>query len=82
MGKCNYKKLICKVGVFDRKMKIFDRFYSLRDEIDDTKTHSGLGLNIAKQIIDAHQGYISANNIEDNNGIIGARFIINLPIAK
>ena len=62
--------------------KIFDRFYSLRDEVDDTKTHSGLGLNIAKQIIDAHQGYISANNIEDNNGIIGARFIINLPIAK
>ena len=62
--------------------KIFDRFYSLRDEVDDTKIHSGLGLNIAKQIIDAHQGYISANNIEDNNGIIGARFIINLPIAK
>ncbi len=62
--------------------KIFERFYSLRDEVDATKTHSGLGLNIAKQIIDAHQGYISANNIEDNNGIIGARFIINLPIAK
>ena len=62
--------------------KIFERFYSLRDEIDATKSHSGLGLNIAKQIIDAHQGYISANNIEDNSGIIGARFIINLPIAK
>ena len=51
-------------------------------ELDATKTHSGLGLNIAKQIIDSHQGYISANNIEDNNEIIGARFIINLPIAK
>ena len=35
-----------------------------------------------QQLPDAHQGYISANNIEDNNGIIGARFIINLPIAK
>jgi signal transduction histidine kinase len=46
------------------------------------KLIQALGLNIAKQIIDAHQGYISANNIEDNNGIIGARFIINLPIAK
>ena len=62
--------------------KIFERFYSLRDEVGATKAHSGLGLNIAKQIIDAHQGYISANNIEDNNEIIGARFIINLPIAK
>ena len=62
--------------------KIFERFYSLRDDVDATKAHSGLGLNIAKQIIDAHQGYISANNIEDNNEIIGARFIINLPIAK
>ena len=54
----------------------------IRDRVDAIKTHSGLGLNIAKQIIDAHQGYISANNIEDNSGIIGARFIINLPIAK
>ena len=49
-----------KEPIFD---KIFERFYSLRDEIDATKSHSGLGLNIARQIIDAHQGYISANNI-------------------
>lgn len=62
--------------------KIFERFYSLRDEVDTMKIHSGLGLNIAKQIIDAHQGYISANNLQGNGGIIGARFIINLPIAK
>ena len=44
--------------------------------------HSGLGLNIAKQIIDSHHGYISANNIIENNIIIGARFIINLPINR
>lgn len=62
--------------------KIFERFYSLRDEDDTIRTHSGLGLNIAKQIIDAHQGYISANNLQDNDRVVGAKFIINLPIAK
>ena len=58
--------------------KVFDRFYSLRDEEESIKDHSGLGLNIAKQIIDSHQGYISANNYLVNNEIKGARFIINL----
>ncbi len=62
--------------------KIFERFYSLRDNDDNLQIHSGLGLNIAKQIVDSHQGYISANNLLDNDRIIGARFIINLPIAK
>ena len=63
--------------------KIFERFYSLRDNEEQSKdTHSGLGLNIAKQIIDSHDGYISANNIIEDNIIIGARFIINLPINR
>jgi len=44
--------------------------------------HSGLGLNIAKQIIDSHGGYISANNISEDNIIIGAKFIINLPLGN
>ena len=63
--------------------KIFERFYSLRESDDNLQsTHSGLGLNIAKQIIDVHDGYISANNIVENNVIKGARFIVNLPMSK
>jgi Osmosensitive K+ channel histidine kinase len=63
--------------------RIFDRFYSLReeDQLSDI-IHSGLGLNIAKQIIDSHGGYISANNISEDNIISGSRFIINLPLGN
>ena len=63
--------------------RIFDRFYSLREEDQLSEViHSGLGLNIAKQIIDSHGGYISANNISEDNIIIGAKFIINLPLGN
>ncbi len=63
--------------------RIFDRFYSLReeDQLSDI-VHSGLGLNIAKQIIDSHGGYISANNLSEDNIISGSRFIINLPLGN
>ena len=57
--------------------RIFERFYSLREE--DDNSHSGLGLNIAKQIIDAHEGSISVDNVIEENDIKGAKFIVNLP---
>ena len=63
--------------------RIFDRFYSLREEDQlSGMVHSGLGLNIAKQIVDSHGGYISANNISEDNIISGSRFIINLPLGN
>ena len=49
--------------------KIFDRFYSYRPE--DTKgKHSGLGLNIVKNIIESHKGTIKAYNLTENNGAV------------
>ncbi|MDD2325403.1 MAG: ATP-binding protein, partial [Alphaproteobacteria bacterium] len=43
-------------------------------------THSGLGLSISKQIIEAHHGRIWAENRTDETGCIyGARFIVRLP---
>ena len=68
-------------GIKDPNIKrIFDRFYSFRDNKSD-QGHSGLGLSIAKQIIDAHDGYISADNVIDGGNIMGAKFIVNLPLA-
>ena len=68
-------------GIKDPNIKrIFDRFYSFRDNKSD-QGHSGLGLSIAKQIIDAHDGYISADNVIEGGNIMGAKFIVNLPLA-
>jgi two-component system sensor histidine kinase ChvG len=58
---------------------IFDRFYSERPAGEKFGTHSGLGLSISKQIIDAHHGVIFARNRE---GRSGARFTVRLPALK
>ena len=59
---------------------IFDRFYSERPRAEKFGTHSGLGLSISRQIIEAHGGTISAENRLDETGrVAGARFIIRLP---
>ena len=70
-------------GIPDGKLDdIFDRFYSERPTSEQFGSHSGLGLSISRQIIEAHQGRISAENRRDAQGnVIGARFVIRLPKA-
>ena len=61
---------------------IFDRFYSERPSDEKFGTHSGLGLSISKQIVEAHRGTIQAENIPGSDGMpAGARFIVRLPFA-
>ena len=48
--------------------KIFNRFYSNRP--NKFGEHSGLGLNIVKNLIDVHDGKIKASNRLDNKGAI------------
>ena len=66
-------------GIPDNKIKtIFDRFYTERPH-ESYGGHSGLGLSISKQIIDAHEGKIWAENIRDkNNKRIGVIFKVRL----
>ena len=60
---------------------IFERFYSERPPAEKFGLHSGLGLSICKQIIEAHNGKISVENRTDyQNDMTGARFVITLPI--
>ena len=40
---------------------------------------SGLGLSIAKKIIDAHYGKITVENIAQNDEISGTRFTVCIP---
>ena len=58
--------------------KVFNRFYSNRPE--KFGEHSGLGLNIVKNIIELHGGSILASNQPGNKK--GARIEVLLPIYK
>ena len=61
---------------------IFDRFYTERPAAEKFGTHSGLGLSISKQIVEAHRGRIWAENCHDATGAVrGARFLIRLPVS-
>jgi two-component system, OmpR family, sensor histidine kinase ChvG len=68
-------------GIPEGKLSaIFDRFYSERPKGEDFGTHSGLGLAISKQIVEAHRGTIRAENRYDGeNRLRGARFMVDLP---
>jgi len=62
---------------------IFDRFHTLRPSGEPFGAHSGLGLSISRQIIDAHGGTISCrNSLAPDGKVLGACFTIRLPTAK
>ena len=72
-------------GIPDQALtKIFNRFYSERPA-GQFGDHSGLGLAISKQIVEAHDGVIWAENIRPTDADptsepLGARFVVGLPI--
>ncbi|HKM61671.1 MAG TPA: stimulus-sensing domain-containing protein [Acidisphaera sp.] len=70
-------------GIPEGKLEnVFDRFYSERPQGERFGTHSGLGLSISRQIVEALRGRISAENRRDEAGnVIGARFVVQLPKA-
>ena len=67
-------------GIPERKLtEIFERFYTERPAAEAFGKHSGLGLSISKQIVEAHRGMIFAENRRDDSGVIGSRFTVILP---
>ncbi|CAN7584371.1 MULTISPECIES: sensor histidine kinase [unclassified Devosia] len=63
-------------GITGDVSRIFQRFYTDRPETESFGNHSGLGLSISKQIVDAHKGTIKAQNRTDRSG---ALFTVSLP---
>lgn len=60
----------------EQKEKIFDRFYRV-DKSRNDNTHFGLGLSIAKELIELQRGRISVKDVEKK----GATFVIELPLS-
>jgi signal transduction histidine kinase len=59
--------------------RIFDRFYQVEDHMTRTQGGLGIGLSIAKAVVEAHGGRIWASSSGLNQG---ATFTIALPLAK
>lgn len=62
----------------EAREQVFRRFESLRPEGEEFGKHSGLGLAIARTIVEGHQGAITVESREDR--LSGARFVVRLPL--
>jgi two-component system sensor histidine kinase ChvG len=76
----------CRVTVTDRGpgipeghlSRVFDRFFTYRPDEPGRRDHAGVGLAIARTIVEGYGGTISASNREGG----GAVFEVALPAAK
>ena len=65
-------------GIPENRLEtVFHRFYSERPKGESFGDHSGLGLSIAQQIIEGHDGSLVASNRDTG----GACFTLTLPLA-
>ncbi len=62
------------------RTRIFERFHSDRESSGALDNHSGLGLSIAKAIVEGHDGSIRSE--ARGKGRSGARFVVVLPALK
>jgi signal transduction histidine kinase/ligand-binding sensor domain-containing protein/DNA-binding response OmpR family regulator len=60
----------------EKQALIFDRFYQIQDKKTNAKAGTGIGLHLAKMMIELHCGSISIESEPDK----GSKFIVALPL--
>lgn len=61
----------------DMKDRIFDSMVSVRPESKKKQPHLGMGLHIARMIAEFHQGYVYADNLMEEEGVI---VVLRIPV--
>ncbi len=68
------------IGINETEIeRIFDRFYQIRNSLNNSNIGTGIGLHLTRSLVELHHGTITAEN---NQEVPGCRFIIRLPLGK
>ncbi len=69
------------IGIEPREREqIFDRFYQIRNNANNSQTGTGIGLHLTRSLVELHHGTIKADG--NPEGKPGTRFIIDLPLGN
>jgi len=61
------------------KDRIFDSMVSVRPESKKKQPHLGMGLHIARMVAEFHQGFIVADNLIEEEGVI---VVLRIPLSQ
>lgn len=61
----------------DKLDRIFERFYQVSTSVNDRNAGTGIGLDLARSLVELHHGTISAHNLEQ-----GCEFVVTIPLGN
>lgn len=63
----------------DKIEQIFERFYQINNDLTNSNFGTGIGLHLARSLVELHHGTIVAENREDTQG---TRFVVRIPLGN
>ncbi len=68
------------IGIDEGEIEsIFERFYQIHNDVTNANFGTGIGMHLARSLVEMHHGTIEAENRGD---ISGARFVVRLPMGS